>query len=418
MGSVPEKPSESIRQTAHLPSSTATLVEELKRRLVCELYLRRGTFWKLVRACRMDWDLKPVIGLPPTTTGLVLLPENKPEHSYAAVSRSGVVNMHLSEEQRKRIEEHNQSVAEFERTWYRDLDRIVKSTVPSELGAYNIGDRSITCLPAGGRRLGSGYGFWLWFVSACVLYDPPETALLPFAECATPKPYRVSFGSLYRSQDDDKSVSMLAPPIKVQADSGELRDMIMAQVHLILDEINRHHLQALGLDVHAMWHDVVRKSDVVIEIYRQEELLKQRQYIEVHEHTTDEDVRAARRVIRAIQDRDRFRVLQAADPATRLKMLQEKQNSPQPRGKSVRDPLVAIQCAILYDRHNEKDPADGRRRTWTYERLAEEFGLKSARAATEYVIAGREILRKNKDTESPAHHFVSFLLQSNLLASM
>jgi hypothetical protein len=192
----------------------------------------------------------------------------------------------------------------------------------------------------------------------------------------------------------------------------------MAQVHLILDEINRHHLQALGLDVHAMWHDVVRKSDVVIEIYRQEELLKQRQYIEVHEHTTDEDVRAARRVIRAIQDRDRFRVLQAADPATRLKMLQEKQNSPQPRGKSVRDPLVAIQCAILYDRHNEKDPADGRRRTWTYERLAEEFGLKSARAATEYVIAGREILRKNKDTESPAHHFVSFLLQSNLLASM
>jgi hypothetical protein len=31
---------------------------------------------------------------------------------------------------------------------------------------------------------------------------------------------------LYRSQDDDKSVSMLAPPIKVQADSGELRDMI------------------------------------------------------------------------------------------------------------------------------------------------------------------------------------------------
>jgi excisionase family DNA binding protein len=64
----------------------------------------------------MDWDLKPVIGLPPTTTGLVLLPENKPEHSYAAVSRSGIVNMHLSEEQRKRIEEHNQSVAEFERT--------------------------------------------------------------------------------------------------------------------------------------------------------------------------------------------------------------------------------------------------------------------------------------------------------------
>jgi hypothetical protein len=149
----------------------------------------------------------------------------------------------------------------------------------------------------------------------------------------------------------------------------------MSQVHLILDEINKHHLQPLGLDVHAMWQDVLYKPDVVKEIYRQEELLNKRQYIEVHEHTTDKDVRAARRVIRAMQERDRFRVPGAADPATRLQILKEKQNRPQPRAKSERDPLVAIQCAILYDRFNGKDPADGRRQIWTYERLAEEFQL-------------------------------------------
>jgi hypothetical protein len=271
------------------------------------------------------------------------------------------------------------------------------STVPSKLGASNMGDIDISLvgLPAGGRRLGSVSGFWVWFASACVLYDPPETALISFAECTTPEPYRVSLRSSYRSQDGDKSVSMQAPPIKEQPDSAELRSMIMSQVHLILDEINRHHLQALGLDVHAMWQDVLHKPDVVREIYRQEECLKKRQYIEVHEHTTDEDVRAARRVIRAMQDRDRFRVPLAADPVTRLEILQEKQNSPQARGKSGRDPLVAIQCAILYDRHNQKDPEDGRRRTWTYERLAERFGLKSARAATEYVTAGRGFLRGN-----------------------
>jgi len=191
----------------------------------------------------MDWDLNPVIGLPPTTTGLALCPENKPEHSYAAVSRSGVVNMHLSAEQRKRIEEHNKRVVQFEQAWYRNLNRIVKSTVASELRDSNRGGRSLVGLPAGGRRLGSVYGFWLWFTSACVLYDPPETALIQFAECATPKPYRVSYGSSYRSQDNDKSVSMQAPPIKEQADSGELRDLMMSQVRLILDEINRHHLQ-------------------------------------------------------------------------------------------------------------------------------------------------------------------------------
>jgi hypothetical protein len=385
MGSVPEKPPETVRQTEHLTSSTVALVEETKRWLVCELYLRRGTFWELVRACRMDRGINPVIGIPPPSTfGLVLSPENKPEHSYAAVSSSGVVNTHLSEEQRKRIEEHNNSVAEFESAWYRDLDKILQSTVPSELGASNIGDFSLVGLPAGGRRLGSVYGSWLLFTSACVLYDPPETALIQFAEYATPEPSRASFGNSYRGL-----------PIREQPDSADLRDMIMSQVDLILDEINKHYLQDLGLDIHAMWQDVTSKPDVMSEIYRQEELLRERLYIEVFEHTTDKDVRAARRAIRVMQERDRFRVPAAADPATRLEIFEEKQNRPRPRGKSERDPLVAIQCAILHDRHNQKDPADGRRRTWTYKRLAEHFKLKSTRAATEYVIAGREILKEN-----------------------
>jgi len=113
MGSVPEKPPEPVRQSEYFTSSTAALVEETKRWLVCELCLQRGTFWELVRACRMDWNLDPIIGLPPTTTEFLLWPENKPEHSNAAVSRGGLVNMHLSTAQSKRIEEHNRSVTEF-----------------------------------------------------------------------------------------------------------------------------------------------------------------------------------------------------------------------------------------------------------------------------------------------------------------
>jgi hypothetical protein len=396
MGSVPEKPPEAVRQTEHLTSSTVALVEETKRRLVCELYLRRGTFWELVRACRMDRDVNPVIGIPPPEPiRVVLWPENKPEHSYAAVSSNGVINMNLSKEEHKQIKEHNKSVVEFESAWYRDLDKILESTVPSELGGPRLGETSLIGLGAGGRKFGSLYGFWLLFTSACVLYDPPETALIEFAEYATPKPYRVSFGNSYSGEDVDKSLSMQALPIREQPDSGELRDMIMSQVDLILDEINKHYLQDLGLDVHAMWQDVTSKPHVIREIYRQEELLRKRLYIEVFEHTTDKDVRAARRAIRVMQERDRFLVPGAADPATRLEIFQEKQNRPRPREKSARDPLVAIQCAIYYDRHNQKDPADGRRRTWTYERLAEHFKLKSTRAATEYVIAGREILREN-----------------------
>jgi len=347
----------------------------------------------------MDRGINPVIGIPPPprTHGLVLSPEDNPEHSYAAVSSNGVVNTHLPEEQYKRIQEHNRRVVEYERAWYRDLDRIVKSTVPSELGASNIGDWSLVGLPAGGRSLGLGsvYGSWLLFASACVLYDPPETALIQFAEYATPEPYRVSFGNPYRGEDADKSLTVQALPIREQPDSADLRNMIMSQVDLILDEINKHYLQDLGLDVHAMWQDVASKPDVMNEIYRQEELLRKRLYIEVFEHTTDKDVRAARRAIRVMQERDRSLVPRAADPAIRREIFEEKQNRPRPRAKSMRDPLVAIQCAVLHDRHNQKDSADGRRRKWTYERLAEHFELKSTRAATEYVMAGRKILKEN-----------------------
>lgn len=342
MRSVPEKPPETVRQTEHLTSSTGALVEETKRWLVCERFLRRGTFWERVRACRMDWDITPIIGLPPTTDGSVLWPENKPEHSYAAVSANGVINMNLSKEEHKRIKEHNNSVAEFESAWNRDLHRIVESTVPSELGGPRLDETSLIGLGAGGRRFGSLYGFWMLFTSACVLYDPPETALIPFAGYASLEPYRVSFGGSYQNQDYDDHVSMLVPPIKEQADAGELRAMIMDQVHLVLDGINRYHLQALGLDVHAMWQDVLYKPEVVQEIFRQEECLTRRLYIEVHEHTTEKDVEAAHRMIRAKQDRDRFSVPAAADQATRRRILQEKLNRPKLRRKSARDPLIAI----------------------------------------------------------------------------
>jgi hypothetical protein len=181
MGSVPEKPPEPVRQPEYLTSSTVALVEETKRWLVCELFLRRGTFWERVRACRMDWDITPIIGLPSTTDGSVLWPENKPEHSFAAVSPNGVINMNLSKEEHKRIKEHNKSVEEFEGAWNRDLHRIVESTVPSELGGPRLDETSHIGLGAGGRRFGSLYGFWMLFTSACVLYDPPETALIPFA---------------------------------------------------------------------------------------------------------------------------------------------------------------------------------------------------------------------------------------------
>jgi len=226
------------------------------------------------------------------------------------------------------------------------------------------------------------------FVSVCVLHDPPETSLVPFAEFADLHPYRI------RRQADSagKDMFIKAPPIKALADPGAEGSLVMSQVNLILEEINKRHLQPLGLNIHDMWQDALQNSfDTMVEIYRKEELLQRRLYIEVNAHTTDEDVKAARRMIRSKQEQERWRVPLVASDTEAQQIARDKQERLQPRTKPTRDPLIALQCAVLYDCHNSKDSADGRQRTWTYQKLAKQFSLRSARAAKGYVQAGREI---------------------------
>lgn len=81
-----------------------------------------------------------------------------------------------------------------------------------------------------------------------------------------------------------------------------------------------------------------------------------RHYIKIDEHTTEDDVRYAFRMIARMHGR------------------------PPKGGRPRRDPLMGLQCAILYDRQNDRDPKDPRRKKWTYEKLAKKFGLPSARS--------------------------------------
>jgi hypothetical protein len=95
------------------------------------------------------------------------------------------------------------------------------------------------------------------------------------------------------------------------------------------------------------------------------ERYSKRYYIGVDDSTALEDVKSAFHMIREVQ------------PSTGT--------------KPSRDPLVAVQCTILHDRHNQQ-LKDKRQRRWTYAKLGEEFGLSSARVASDYVALGREIL--------------------------
>ena len=102
------------------------------------------------------------------------------------------------------------------------------------------------------------------------------------------------------------------------ADPADERELVISEVNLILDEINKLYLQPRGLNIYDMWRDALRSNPkIATQIWHKEELLQRRLYIEVDESTTDQDVRAALRLIRAKLKKDRWLVPWAADAATR-----------------------------------------------------------------------------------------------------
>lgn len=114
--------------------------------------------------------------------------------------------------------------------------------------------------------------------------------------------------------------------------------------------------------------DVFDSTDLRTEFQEKKKALTRRYYIGVEEGVSKEDVGRAF---------DRIPTLHK----TRLR-----------GGAPRRDPLVALQCALLYDHYNGRDHQDRRRKKWTYEKLAEKFVLPSAGAAEDHVIYGREII--------------------------
>lgn len=227
-------------------STVAYRIEETKRRLVVELFVRRGEFWDMVCGLRDKYSIHPRVELPNDESdmpGMPLLPEDRPRHRPT----SHVVDTRRAERQ-EQIKQHNRRAYEFEQAWFQDLDRIVQERVPRELRKSSGSSTNVLGLPVGSSRLSNEYGFWVRFVSICVLYDPPETELVEFADFAQARPYRVSA----TGSSENKTIAMQTPPIAELADPADERELVMSEVNLILDEINRLYLQPRGLDIHDM----------------------------------------------------------------------------------------------------------------------------------------------------------------------
>lgn len=199
------------------------------------------------------------------------------------------------------------------------------------------------------------------FLSACVQYDPPETELLVFSAYSDPQPLPIIAESRHSDPDLDSFPRMVAPPIAMLFDTDAEVEVERRLYERAIQEIGKRYLEPLGIDIHSMLYDVL-EDGLEDEYHEKLSRIKARPYIEVDEYTTEEDVKKARRAIRAtLSGRSKG-------------------------GATSRDPLIAVDCAILRDRYN-----------WSFKQLAERHGwnINSKDRIRDHIAEGREILARD-----------------------
>ncbi len=310
-------------RSKRLKSGAEERLRQLRGEFVLGLFLGRGPFWEKIRDERGRLGVIVRTALPERPAVGRLLPEGAPgpgDHGYT----------------------------EYVLRWDGEMSALRYEVVPD-----------IRPMTRGFTDFWSERS-WVEFLSACVLYDPPEEQLLEFASYGAPRP--TTLGG--RRGQAGKSPEMVGAPVTTLLDLSKTGDWYWQRV---LAYVGERYLEPDGVDVgdlieNAIWQVPGLQEEHLERAERWSELF----YVEVDEHTSLDDVKSA------------------------FKMIRSRQRS---RGKkSPRDRLIAVQCALLHDRHNRRLPEDRREWEWTHEKLAKEFGLPSPRAAADRVALGREIL--------------------------
>lgn len=323
-----------------LASSMERRLQLFRQDLVLDLFTQYGLFWEQVHWIRQIKAITAEARMPPALSpNTVHFPVwLKPEDGRWA---SGQM-LQLRE-------------------WMALLHVLHEAVVPDDL-------RVVT-------RYANSLDFWMGFLSACVVFDPPAERLLAFAE------HGVSdYGDFIDpfnpwADAGDAGPHMLAPPIRFLPDPEQLLADERARQEWILTRIQeaidaRPVVQMGGLDLLEMAAHFEFRYEATEEYRERQRDAGMRPYIEVTEQTTEEDVRNA------------FRLMAAHRP-----------DGPQ-ASRPKRIPLLCLQCAIWYDQCD-----------WSHERIATLCGWAIQRpagakpkseTARQYIADGRLLLSQRK----------------------
>jgi hypothetical protein len=152
---------------------------------------------------------------------------------------------------------------------------------------------------------------------------------------------------------------MAAPPIKMMRDPAKVREQLTSFYEGFVNALMKQYLVPLGYTKEQVHRSIVEQQPELWEKLEEAERgNKEKPYVVVDEYTSLADVKRAATKIGA-SDGQR--------PVT---------------GRPQRDPLKAVECAILHDHHE-----------WKYEQLADRYGWeRDPNLASKYVKTGRKIL--------------------------
>jgi hypothetical protein len=294
----------------------APLGEELKARafkdgLTAQLYVRRGTFWDAVRDLREQRGITAERRLPPSgdgTSGLIFPRTPSDDDDFFGVYDE----------------------------WMADLQHIEQR-----------------CVPARFRESAE----WSYFISACVLCDPPPDGLDTFTR----------HGDLRFHNGRRERVPMQArAPVRwAIADEQALEQAHFWLLERLLEELGERYLRPAGTDLEEAIQEIFDTTDLNDQYHRKKASLRREWHIVASGGVNANDIKKAAAMIPAIQE------------------------ARSQGGRAPRNPVVALQCAILYD---AEDPAgDGAPKSRKRQLLADRYGLPEDEVK-HYVKLGRDLI--------------------------
>lgn len=186
-------------------------VIRFKRQKVLQLFLKRGEFWEEIQSIRRKWEINAKVAVPSGRWSRMPpgFKEASPWEPFAV-------------------------------RWDDEISGLIRRVVPPEF------PKQLTYI-------------WHDFFDTCVLYDPPETQLLEFADVGGPRPMDVKHPAPVKwppENDEelgallsDEELKMVAPPVAKVIDADEAGRTERWRARALLDRVNERHLKPQGIDL-------------------------------------------------------------------------------------------------------------------------------------------------------------------------